>query len=254
MIAHANSAMIAASWLCCHTRTRIAVPTPTLASCPSAMRRATLDPGGSKRGIRAKLQRKSFGGAIRECGCSRHVARRPASLRQGKRHQFGAVGRAGRDDHELPPGSRPIRHRHRIGILSELRRPERASVVRVDRVEGEPPPVTKTSPPAVTIGPGEPATPSGGSFKSLNAGLFRIAGVSPSGIVHLWSPVRRSMAVSVPYGGLLIGSDNGRCELSRAGMVTRSPCADEIRGVVRVERVGFRRLRRSCRARAGSSP
>src|SRR5262245_17033761 len=33
-----------------------------------------------------------------------------------------------------------------------------------------PPPVTKTKPPAVTIGPGAPATPSGGRFRSLNAG------------------------------------------------------------------------------------
>ena len=40
-------------------------------------------------------------------------------------------------------------------------------------------------------------------------------GVSPSVTFHLWSPVLRSMATSVPYGGLLIGSDGMRCRLSR---------------------------------------
>ena len=69
----------------------------------------------------------------------------------------------------------------------------------------------KTNPPRVTMPPGDPTTPSlSGSFTFASAGLFRSAGVSPSGIVHFVSPVLRSIAVSVPYGGLAIGIHIGR--------------------------------------------
>src|SRR5262245_23029679 len=105
-----------------------------------------------------------------------------------------------------------------------------------------PPPVTKTKPPAVTIGPGAPATPSAGRFRSLKAGCLLIAGVWPRGTVQRSSPVAKLIATSVPYGGLLIGSESGRCVLSDGGIVTRSDWAD--RSAVysassESERVGF---------------
>jgi hypothetical protein len=51
---------------------------------------------------------------------------------------------------------------------------------------------------------------------------LRIAGVSPRVTSHVWAPVLRSIATSVPYGGLLIGSDGMRPPLSAAGISTRS--------------------------------
>ncbi len=69
-----------------------------------------------------------------------------------------------------------------------------------------PPPVRKTRPPAVTMGPGAPLTPSrSGSSTPSSAGFSRTDGVSPMGTCHAISPTVRSYAVSVPYGGLCTG-------------------------------------------------
>jgi hypothetical protein len=46
-----------------------------------------------------------------------------------------------------------------------------------------------------------------GMVRPRNAGLFRtLSGVSPAGTCHKNSPRSRLIAVSVPYGGFMIGS------------------------------------------------
>ena len=64
-------------------------------------------------------------------------------------------------------------------------------------------PPRNTSPPRVTIGPGEPVEPVIGSPFFCNSGIF------PTGMIHSYSPVLRLMALSVPHGGLIAGRSSG---------------------------------------------
>ncbi len=70
-------------------------------------------------------------------------------------------------------------------------------------------PLRKTSPPAVTMGPEVPCSggllPSRGRSRPARRGWSRMSGESPAATCHRCSPVFRSIAVSVAYGGLWIG-------------------------------------------------
>src|SRR5258707_10849125 len=70
------------------------------------------------------------------------------------------------------------------------------------------PPPTKTSPPAVTIAPPLLSDPSrSGSATPFKRGLLRTDGLpSPIGFCHAISPLARSIAVRVAYGGRVIRS------------------------------------------------